>query len=93
MFINIGRLLMLLVWTVMLYNMFIPFAKPLNYILNIAFIFMVIMHILKLIMLKIALANEQIQFSKAAQIRLFFFGVFELLAWQKQWRNEDKKSL
>lgn len=93
MFINIGRLLMLLVWTVMIYNIFIPFTKPLNYILNVAFSFMVIMHILKLIMLKIALTNEQIQFSKATQIRLFFFGVFELLAWQKQWRSEDKKSL
>lgn len=91
MFINIGRVLMLLVWTVMIYNIFMPFAKPLNYILNVAFSFMVIMHILKLLILKIALANEQTYFSKAAQIRLFFFGVFELLAWQKELQGDNKK--
>ncbi len=93
MLINIGRLLMLLIWTVLIYNFIIPLVKPVNYILNAAFAFMIIMHILKLFMFKLTLANEQGQLSKVAQLRLFLFGVFELLAWQKKWQSENKTSL
>lgn len=44
MLINLGRLLMLCVWAFLLLNLFQPFPKPLNIFVNVALIFMILMH-------------------------------------------------
>lgn len=52
MLINLGRLLMLCVWAFLLLNLFQPFPKPLNIFVNVALIFMILMHGLQLTLLK-----------------------------------------
>ena len=51
MLINFGRLLMLCVWAFLLLNLFQPFPKPLNIFVNVALIFMILMHGLQLTLL------------------------------------------
>lgn len=82
--INLGRLLMLCVWAFLLWNLIQPFPRPLNIFVNVALVFTVFMHALQATMLKTALPKEGPQMSKAEQIRIFLFGVFELLIWQKK---------
>ncbi|MGE4389709.1 MAG: DUF1145 domain-containing protein, partial [Citrobacter sp.] len=44
MLINLGRLLMLGVWAFLLLNLVQPFPRPLNIFVNVALVFMVLMH-------------------------------------------------
>ncbi|HBO24489.1 MAG TPA: hypothetical protein DD649_16620 [Providencia sp.] len=83
MFINIGRLLMVCVWGFMLFNLIHPFPKPLKYFMDIAMIFMVIMHALQTMFIKASLPKNE-KLSGLVQVRIFFFGVFELLVMQKK---------
>lgn len=83
MLINIGRLLMICVWGFMLFNLIHPFPKPLKYFMDIAMIFMVIMHALQTVFIKASLPKNE-KLSGLAQVRIFFFGVFELLVMQKK---------
>lgn len=91
MWINLGRLLMLCVWAFMLLNLFQPFPRPLNIFINVALIFMVLMHGLQVTMLKSTLSKDQPKISKIQELRFFLFGVFELLAWQKK-QNHARKA-
>lgn len=84
MLINIGRLLMLGIWLFLVYNLIVPFPKPLKYFLDLSFGFMVIMHGLKLLMLKATILPGQPKLTKLEQLRIFLFGVFELIAWQRK---------
>jgi len=86
--INLGRLLMLGVWAFLILNLFHPFHRPLNIFVNVALIFMVIMHGLQLGLLKATQPKEGPAISKAMEIKIFIFGVFELLAWQKKLREK-----
>jgi len=87
MLINIGRLLMLGVWAFLLLNIFQPFPRPLNIFVNVALVFTMLMHGMQLALLKSTLPKDGPPMSRAQQIRIFIFGVFELLAWQKAQRN------
>ncbi|KAA8998546.1 DUF1145 family protein [Affinibrenneria salicis] len=84
MWINLGRLLMLGVWSFLLLNLVQPFPRPLNIFLVVAMVFMILMHGLQLMLLKSTLAKNGPSLGRAAQARIFIFGVFELLAWQKK---------
>ncbi|MBK4715296.1 MULTISPECIES: DUF1145 family protein [Tenebrionibacter/Tenebrionicola group] len=84
MLINLGRLLMLGVWAFMLLNLFQPFPRPLNIFINVAMAFTILMHGLQLTLLKSTQAKGAAPLSKAQELRIFVFGVFELLALQKQ---------
>ncbi len=84
MWINLGRIVMLFVWGFLLLNVVQPFPRPLNIFVNVAMIFMVLMHGLQLAMLKATLSKGEGKVSTGQQIRIFVFGVFELLAWQKK---------
>lgn len=90
MLINAGRLMMLCVWGFMLANLFYPFPKPLTYFIDVALFFMVIMHGLQLLLLQSTQPKEQ-PVSRWQQVRIFVFGVFELLAWQKKQKILNKK--
>lgn len=84
MLINLGRILMLLVWVFLLSNLIHPAPKPLKYFIDVALIFMVIMHGLQLVLLKQTQPKDQPKLNGYSQVKLFIFGVFELLAWQKK---------
>ncbi|SES72199.1 DUF1145 domain-containing protein [Thorsellia anophelis] len=78
MLINLGRLLMLIIWVFLLLNIIMPVQKPLNYFLYFALIFMTIMHLLKVFMISFMLAKSE-PLTFAQKIRLFLFGVFEMI--------------
>lgn len=79
--INLGRLLMLLVWGFLLFNLIQPFPKPLKYFLDISLFFMVVMHALQLMLLKTTLTKEEVKLSTVFQMRVFLFGIFEVIAY------------
>ncbi|RRE43741.1 DUF1145 family protein [Klebsiella pneumoniae] len=72
MLINLGRLLMLCVWAFLLLNLFQPFPKPLNIFVNVALIFMILMHGLQLTLLKATQPKEAPPLSRFEQIRILF---------------------
>ena len=78
MLINIGRLLMLCVWGFLILNLVHPFPRPL--------IFTVLMHGMQLALLKSTLPKDGPQMTTAEKVRIFLFGVFELLVWQKKFK-------
>ncbi|MCX8959485.1 DUF1145 family protein [Erwinia psidii] len=84
MLINLGRLLMLFVWGFLLLNLVHPFPKPLKYFVDIALFFMVVMHGLQLVLLRATQPKTEPKLSGLTQAKIFFFGVFELLVWQKK---------
>jgi Predicted membrane protein len=84
MLINFGRLLMLGVWGFLLLNLFQPFPKPLNIFVNVALVFMVLMHGMQMALLQSTLPKDGPKMTRGEKIRIFLFGVFELLLWQKK---------
>ena len=91
MLINIGRLLMLCIWAFLLMNIIHPFPKPMKYFLDVAMVFMFLMHGLQVMLLKATQGKEQKPLGAGLQLRIFLFGVFELLAWQKKQPPLPKK--
>lgn len=91
MLINLGRLLMLCVWAFLLLNIFQPFPRPLNIFVNVALIFMVLMHGMQLALLNSTMPKDGPQMTNGEKIRIFLFGVFELLVWQKKIKDQLKK--
>ncbi|KAB8312429.1 DUF1145 family protein [Erwinia endophytica] len=89
MLINSGRLLMIFLWAFLLLNLVHPFPKPLRYFVNVALLFMVIMHGLQLVLMRATHPKQGPKISGITQIRIFFFGVFELLAWQKKYQQKS----
>ncbi|MEI9750286.1 DUF1145 family protein [Moellerella wisconsensis] len=87
MLINIGRILMLCVWGFMIFNLVHPFPKPLKYFMDIAMIFMIFMHALQTLFMKSTLSKQQ-KLSGWIQLRIFLFGVFELLVIQKKQQQQ-----
>lgn len=83
--LNVGRLLMLFIWGFLLLNIVYPlFPKPSKYFLEISLLFIIIMHTLQLTLLHATQSHGSATLTKLAQIKFFFFGVFELLVWNKQ---------
>ena len=89
MLINLGRLLMLCVWAFLLLNIFQPFPRPLNIFVNVALVFM--MHGMQLALLKSTMPKDGPQMTSGEKVRIFLFGVFELLVWQKKIKDQLKK--
>lgn len=85
--INVGRLLMLCIWGFLIFNLVHPYPRPLNIFVNVALIFMVIMHGLQLSLLKATQPKDAPALGRGEQIKIFVFGVFELLVWQKKLRQ------
>lgn len=89
--INLGRLLMLGIWGILIFNLINPFPRPLNIFMTVAMIFTLLMHGFQLLLLKASQPKESPALSHAVQARIFLFGVFELLAWQKKLSKQAKK--
>ncbi|HGJ5876808.1 MAG TPA: DUF1145 family protein [Arsenophonus sp.] len=88
MLINAGKLLMLFVWGFIIFNLFQPFPKPLKYFIDVAIIFMIFMHAMQAIFLKTAFAKTE-KHPHWLQIKIFLFGIFELLAWQQRQKTDQ----
>lgn len=89
--INFGRLLMLGIWGFLLFNLIQPFPRPLNIFMTVAMIFTILMHGFQLLLLKASQPKDSPSLSRALQGRIFLFGVFELLAWQRKQPKQTKK--
>lgn len=89
--INLGRLLMIGVWGFMLTNLFSPFPHPLNIFMIVAMAFTLIMHGFQVLLLRASQGKDKSPISRAQEARIFLFGVFELLAWQKRTQQTQKK--
>lgn len=66
-------------WGFLLSNLFHLFPKPLKYFIDVALFFMVVMHGLQLVLLK---ATQPISYWQ--ETKIFIFGLFKLLSWQKK---------
>lgn len=66
-----------------------PFPRPLNIFVNVALIFTVLMHGMQLALLKSTLPKDGPQMTTAEKVRIFLFGVFELLVWQKKFKVKN----
>ncbi|PQQ39168.1 hypothetical protein C6H68_03020 [Photorhabdus luminescens] len=91
MLIQLGKLLMSCVWGFLIFNLIHPFPKPLKYFMDIAMIFMVVMHAFQMLLLKASQPKDQ-KLSSLIQTKIFFFGVFELLSMQKKTTEREKSS-
>ncbi|CAK9886607.1 MAG: hypothetical protein XXXJIFNMEKO3_03052 [Candidatus Erwinia impunctatus] len=83
MLINLGKLMMLLVWAFLLFNLIHPYPKPLNCFVNVALFFMAFMHGLQVTLMRATQPKDAPPLSRMTQLKVFIFGVFELLAWRK----------
>ncbi len=81
MWINLGKLLLSGIWGVLVFNLIHAFPKPMNHFLNIAMIFMVFIHGMQLVLLK---AVQPQSITGWQQVKIFLFGVFEVLHSQKK---------
>lgn len=77
---------------ILLLNLFQPFPKPLNIFVNVALIFMILMHGLQLTLLKATQPKDAPPLGRFEQVRIFIFGVFELVARQKNSRPRCVRS-
>ncbi|MGK2959677.1 MAG: DUF1145 family protein [Candidatus Malihini olakiniferum] len=82
--INLGRLLMIGVWGFLITNLIAPFPRPLNIFMIVAMGFTLLMHGFQVLLLRASYGKEKGLLSLALEARIFLFGVFELLAWQKR---------
>lgn len=82
---------MLLVWGFMLYNLIWCFPHPLNIFIYVALILMVVMHTLQLLLLNTLQRYTGQTFPPMIQVKIFVFGVFELLAIQKVLKKQYRK--
>lgn len=67
--INIGRLMMVVVWGFLLLNLFSPFPSPLKYFLYVATGFTLFMHGLQLALLKSTLPKDGEKMGNAYTVR------------------------
>ena len=70
----------------MFLNLFQPFPLTLNIFVNVALIFTVLMHGMQLALLKSTLPKDGPQMTTAEKVRIFLFGVVELLVGQKKFK-------
>ncbi|WP_440866779.1 DUF1145 family protein [Symbiopectobacterium purcellii] len=85
--INLGRILMIGVWGFLITNLIAPFPRPLNIFMMVAMGSTLLMHGFQVLLLRASHGKEQGPLSRALEARIFLFGVFELLAWQKKMKG------
>ena len=62
------------------------FPRRLNIFVNVALIFTLLMSGMQLALLKSTWPQDGPQMTPAEKVRIFLFGVFELLVWQKKFK-------
>lgn len=77
--INFAKILMLLIWGLLIANIFFPFPGKAEVIFYFLFGFVIFMHLIQLLMIYGAF-SEKLKLTKSEALQIFVFGVFKL--WQ-----------
>tara|TARA_R110001583_G_scaffold125319_2_gene276873 strand:- start:7956 stop:8219 length:264 start_codon:yes stop_codon:yes gene_type:complete len=78
-FINFAKVLMVLIWALLLSNIFFPFPGKAEIVFYVLLGFVIFMHLIQLLMIYGAFA-EKLKLTKSEAGQIFIFGVFKL--WQ-----------
>ena len=89
--INLGRLLMLGVWAFLILNQVNPIPPPMNILVKLALILKSFFQPQQNVVVKNGLPKDGPQMTGWQQLRVFIFGVFELLVWMKKFKAQVKK--
>lgn len=84
MFIIIGKIVYLLIWLFLLFNLVFPYPKPANVVAYIALASFTIVHGLQAWLLSSTLSSQEKQQDRFKVLRMFIFGVFEVLSWKQK---------
>ncbi|NKF49141.1 DUF1145 domain-containing protein [Shewanella sp. WXL01] len=82
-FIVIGKLATALMWLVMIYNLFMPFAGKVSIALNFFMLFTVMMHLFQVLIFH-TMFSEALKLKGKDYLQPFFFGVFALLQYRQR---------
>lgn len=83
MIILIGRLLYLILWILLSFNLIYPFPHPANIIFYIALVAFIVIHGIQTILLNVTLTAQEKKADPFKIVRFFFFGFFETLSWNQ----------
>jgi len=78
-FITFAKVLMLLIWGLLIVNLFYPFPGKAEIVFYLLLAFVIFMHLIQLLMIYGAFA-EKLRLTKSEMLQIFLFGVFKL--WQ-----------
>lgn len=78
-FIKLSKVLMLLIWALLITNIFFPFPGKAEIVFYILLAFFIFMHLIQLLMIYGAF-SEKLKLTKLEAVQIFIFGVFKL--WQ-----------
>ncbi|EGM67994.1 DUF1145 domain-containing protein [Shewanella sp. HN-41] len=81
--INLGKVITLIAWLMMAYNLAIPFEGKVAIILNILFGITCIMHCFQVAIFHM-LFKTLLPLTKQDYLQVFIFGIFSLLAYRQQ---------
>lgn len=84
MFILLGKLVYLFIWLFLLFNLVHPFPKPANILAYIGLVAFTLIHGLQAWILQSTMVNQEKEQDKFKALRLFIFGVFEVLSWKNK---------
>lgn len=84
MFIVLGKIVYAFIWLFLLFNLIAPYPKPANIVANIALAAFAITHGLQAWLLSSTLSSQEKQQDRFRTLRMFIFGVFEVLSWKKK---------
>jgi putative membrane protein len=77
--INIAKVLMLLIWVLLIANIFFPFPGKAEMVFFLLLGFVIFMHLIQLLMIYGAF-SEKLKLTKSEAVQIFIFGIFKL--WQ-----------
>lgn len=80
--IFIGKLITLFAWTMMFYNLAIPFEGQISIILNILLAITFVMHGIQVLIFH-SLFKQLMEISRVDHLKVFLFGVFSLLEYRQ----------
>lgn len=84
MFILIGRIIYIVIWLFLLFNLISPYLFPANIVCYIALGAMVLVHGLQAWLLNSTLTNQEKEQDKYRTLRFFIFGMFEAMSWKQK---------
>jgi putative membrane protein len=78
-FIHFAKVLMILIWGLLIANIFFPFPGKAELVFYILLAFVIFMHLIQLLMIYGAF-SEKLKLTKSEALQIFVFGIFKL--WQ-----------
>lgn len=78
-FMGLAKLLMVIIWGLLLSNLFFPFSGQISFVFYLLLGFMSVMHLLQLLLIHVAFSTK-IKLTRSDALQIFIFGIFKL--WQ-----------